>query len=470
MPASWQVENDIVNTAPSGVCDPAVDGHCDGLYQVTPVLDLFSTSTSSNLSASNYDFMYNPAAPNTLPFPENPNYDWQRGQLLTEKVFDNNNNPVKEILYTYKNYFPEGSLSPVNVYGYKFSSHYPFLASVMAFPAAHVFRVAKYPILTEVTKVLKSRKEVTYSTADLDKKITSETVYEYGNTRLNQPTLTTFSDSRDREVASINQYPHDLTGTELGSDVLLQEHMDGMPLRQISMLENVPTSKTEVFYAISSDGKPVVNAFISYADGNTLSSKTHQEYDDQANLKHSTPVYLEDENGEALVTGVPVSYLWGYNKTLPVAKVENSPNASDVFYMSFEEGNGNSAIDDSKTGHKSKTDGFNGLISGLANGIYTLSYWQKSGVDWIPYEQAVSVTTGSYVIDIPTTVQVDDIRFYPASALMTTYTYDPGVGMTSMTDPNNRAVYYEYDKHNRLAFIRDARRNVVKAYTYRFKE
>lgn len=469
MPASWQVENDIPVTSPSGVCDPAIDGHCDGLYQLTPVLDLFSTSVSSNLNPSNYDFSHNPAAPNTAPFPENPNYDWQRGHLLAEKVFDNNDDPVKEILYNYKNYFPDENASPVNVYGYKFSSHYPFLANVTAFPAAHVFRIAKYTVLTEVTKVLESKKEITYSTAGLDKKVTSETVYEYENTRLNQPTVTTFTDSRDREIANIKQYAHDLTGAELGSDVLLQEHMDGIPLRQITMLENVPTSKTEVTY-VSSNGKPVAGTIMSYADGNTLSSKIHQEYDEYSNLQQSTPVYLEDENGTALVTGIPVGYLWGYSGTLPVAKIENYADVSDVLYVSFEEGDGNSAMDDCKSGHKSKTDGFNESLSGLANGFYVLSYWYKSGVDWIPYEQRVSVTAGSYQIDIPTTVQVDDIRFCPASALMTTYTYDPGIGMTSMTDANRTTVYYEYDAHNRLALIRDMHRNVVRVYSYHFKE
>ena len=40
-------------------------------------------------------------------------------------------------------------------------------------------------------------------------------------------------------------------------------------------------------------------------------------------------------------------------------------------------------------------------------------------------------------------------------AMVTTYTYDPLVGITSMTDPKGYTVYYEYDDFNRLQRVKD---------------
>ncbi len=62
----------------------------------------------------------------------------------------------------------------------------------------------------------------------------------------------------------------------------------------------------------------------------------------------------------------------------------------------------------------------------------------------------------------------DDIRLYPASAQMTSFTYDPLVGMTSTSDINNRSTNYEYDAAGRLKLVRDQDYNIIRkiCYTY----
>ena len=55
------------------------------------------------------------------------------------------------------------------------------------------------------------------------------------------------------------------------------------------------------------------------------------------------------------------------------------------------------------------------------------------------------------------------------SAMVTTYTYDPMVGMTSMTDPRGYTVYYEYDEFNRLQYVRDADGNLISENKYHYK-
>lgn len=67
------------------------------------------------------------------------------------------------------------------------------------------------------------------------------------------------------------------------------------------------------------------------------------------------------------------------------------------------------------------------------------------------------------------TVWFDDVRLHPSSARMTTYTYDPLVGMTSETDENNVTTFYEYDAFNRLKCIKDQFGNIRKSYIYHYK-
>jgi YD repeat-containing protein len=55
------------------------------------------------------------------------------------------------------------------------------------------------------------------------------------------------------------------------------------------------------------------------------------------------------------------------------------------------------------------------------------------------------------------------------NAQVTTFTYDPLIGVTSITDPRGETVYYHYDDFNRLEFVKDAQGDILSKNAYNYK-
>lgn len=153
--------------------------------------------------------------------------------------------------------------------------------------------------------------------------------------------------------------------------------------------------------------------------------------------------------------------------------VNYADGIKNLYHTSFEELTTNVLLD-ARVGRKSwsGTVAFTKALTGFDPGEYVLSYFKKVGSVWTYQETPVTVTaTGAYTISVPAASQIDELRFFPKGAQVKTYTYDPGAGMTSMTDSNNIVNYYEYDTSGRLKFIKDDVRDIVKmnAYFYKIK-
>jgi hypothetical protein len=99
---------------------------------------------------------------------------------------------------------------------------------------------------------------------------------------------------------------------------------------------------------------------------------TFHSYDEWGNLRSVS----KDGAGQ-------ISYLYGHGFELPVAQANNASNGQ-IFYESFEEVDGNSGEYDSKTGRRSRIGGYTKVLSGVANGSYTLTYYQKTAGIWTP--------------------------------------------------------------------------------------
>ena len=159
------------------------------------------------------------------------------------------------------------------------------------------------------------------------------------------------------------------------------------------------------------------------------------------------------------------SFIWGYGNSVPIAEVVNAaPNK--IFYTSFEDFNPAQLSTDAKTGKYSYSSLSYTVLLPSA-GTYNLTYWTKPlGGSWQWMQTTVSANTtigGNGAL-------LDEVRLYPAGSLMTTYTYEPAMGITSSTDPNGQTTTYEYDSFWRLKNTRDAKGNIVQNYIYNYKQ
>ncbi|MBB5620112.1 YD repeat-containing protein [Pedobacter cryoconitis] len=90
------------------------------------------------------------------------------------------------------------------------------------------------------------------------------------------------------------------------------------------------------------------------------------------------------------------------------------------------------------------------------------------------YAAASALITQS-VLDKATTTQeqmrteLNKLRLGLPDAQVSTYTYDPLVGITSQTDAKGQTIYYEYDEFQRLKTVKDQLGNIIKNNSYHYK-
>lgn len=140
---------------------------------------------------------------------------------------------------------------------------------------------------------------------------------------------------------------------------------------------------------------------------------------------------------------------------------------NNIIYESFEDDE-NASTAYAKTGRKSNY-GVYTLQIYADPGTYILSYWQKSNssAPWVYHEIELVNPPTTYVI-ASSGQYTDEIRFFPKGAQMETYTHDPVVGVTSITDINNQTIHYEYDDFGRLVKITDPDGNLIQEVEYNY--
>lgn len=229
--------------------------------------------------------------------------------------------------------------------------------------------------------------------------------YYYDSKLAGLPSRIVENQGSDDYSETINTYPPDVL-TIPQMNVLTQQFRISTPVNVKRYRNGNLLSETNTIY----------NTFSDVVMPQEIQTKK------EPNILENRVFYSKYEAGNVLSVslhgGIPVSYIWGYNKTLPVAKIENFT--------------------------------YNLIPQNLINEVQEAS---NSGNE--------SSLLGA----------LDNLRSNSAlsGALITTYTYKPLIGISTITDAKGNKTTYEYDSFNHLKYVKDNEGNILSEYDFNYR-
>jgi hypothetical protein len=209
---------------------------------------------------------------------------------------------------------------------------------------------------------------------------------------------------------------------EKGNQLMIDKNMVGIPLETTATQTINGSAKT---LARSETVYPTIIPTIQ--TGSLLLPLSVKSYDIQTNLPSTEVTYDKyDEKGNILQytakDGTPITILWGYNKTQPIAKIEG---------MTYDQ---------------------------LLAAVSTATVVTASDQD------ASDPSTETALLNA-----LNDFRKQPAlaSKMITTYTYDLLIGVTSITPATGVREIYVYDTANRLKEVKIREKDTTGSYVYK---
>ncbi|WP_157811699.1 hypothetical protein [Tenacibaculum sp. SZ-18] len=258
-----------------------------------------------------------------------------------------------------------------------------------------------------------------YSTTERNyfdgKVLESETKYFYDYPRHYQLKRTEMTDSRGDVYKTENGYNSSLMAQNRMQPVTSTSYKNGTKL-------GVQHSEYGPFNGV------LLPSVIQTSKGNQALVEDRAIFHD---YDYGNPKVVSKKDGSMIY------YVWGYNKTQPIAKIEGLQMTSVYqpdkkrYYVSY-----------------NFTPEQNQAIVNAIN---------ASNNDT---NEAKENTLRSYLTAL---------RNAFAASQVTTFTYDPLVGVTSITDPRGEVMYYEYDEFNRLKFVKNTEEEILKEHTYNYK-
>lgn len=309
--------------------------------------------------------------------------------------------------------------------------------------------------------------------------LTSTTQYYYDNMAHMQPTRIETAGSDGRTEVTDITYPLDYGAGTPFIDDMNKRHLLSYPVEEVNYLRdgtgvkivsgNITTYKEggkgwkdqELKLKTAS---PVLQTQFNFSNRPSWwrPGLRYQAFDPDSRYKSRVSYTGYDAKGNltgyTLDQDLSTSYLWDRHSQHPVAEIRNAL-PDECFYSSFED---EGTAGGGHTGTRYHSGPLSLSWEKPNDRTYEISYWYKVGGGWL--FSGPKLYAGP-AIHIDATA-IDDVRIYPADARMTTYTYDPLVGTTSLTDSRNKTVYYEYDGFGRLYTVRDDQGNILKKICY----
>lgn len=383
----------------------------------------FDTPEANDLSPLHYFYSFNATSFfNQTPF---TSLSYMRGKPLKEIVYATN--PLKPVRTTEYKYIRQNDY----IRSYNLLYYVAGVGISMGF-SDYTLQAAVADFQAKTFFTMLSSYNINFNTSFLSDKITTadgvsikeKYMYEYDKNNLIKEEIT----QPDNSVRNISY-------TYADTPFLKDQYIVGVPLSSetTEMINgiNKTLSKTQTAYPTSETDAKARNTenkalalpfdhFVKDLESLEMHKKvSYTKYDGKGNLTE----YIE--NPDTSGNGLPVSIIWGYNQTNPIAKIEGAK------------------YDDIKNKPEIAT------IISASNADAALT----SGQDEIDLLNALSSLRKS-----------DDFKNY----LITTYTYDPLVGVRSITPPSGLIESYVYDQANRLQKVVDSKGAVLKEFSYNY--
>jgi len=378
--------------------------------KVVYTYQLPQTSTRNPLSVEMFENL------TTMSFQGTPTYvtgyyHWKKPLLVEKQYYTQTNDLVKKEAYTYinKSYptfkgFKVRPFASVEA-GSAFNQPTPYYyADISSF-----YNYGVYTIETGLS-LLWQKEETLYSESG---PITTTTTYSYNPH--NQVVAETTTDSKDQTIEKRTVYSSDKSGwggifTRMFQANDLTEVLEQSVIKNDNTVSLVSTDYTEL------PGEIFVPSKVQKLNTTTQTLEDaiiYQRYDNKGNVLSVSKA-----------NDVPLSYIWSYKSTLPIAEVKGAS------YETIENILGAAALQ---------------AFSSRANP-------SKSEIDQFLAPLRTAVENGSL----------------PLTELQS-FSYDPVVGMKSQTDARGQSIYYEYNGMGQLSLVRDHDGRILKKYQYNYQ-
>ncbi len=247
--------------------------------------------------------------------------------------------------------------------------------------------------------------------------IETTTSYVYDNPDHLQPTKVITTTSDNKTIVTTTDYPHD---AEVSGDPYMSNLRNANRIAEPIQVKQYRGDGTGGNLSLLNTQKTEYNDFsglilpktVKVAKGDVTTSNPledrliYHSYDGKGNIREVSKA-----------DGTRIVYVMGYDFTLPVAKLENT----------------------------------------------TVSVLNQTLLD------AIYVASGTGGTENDLLLALADLRSTLPNAQVTTYTYKPLIGASTVTDPGGYIMTYHYDQFNRLEYVKDQQGNVLSETEYNFK-